>query len=126
VIAGQKPEGIAGWGTSVDEERLLDTEQEDPAHAVEEIAAEFRAGFAEVAKIDRRAVTLFGSARVGEEHPAYVAARETARLFAERGWAVVTGGGPGVMEAANRGAKEGGGLSVGFNIALQHEQGSNP
>jgi uncharacterized protein (TIGR00730 family) len=109
----------------VDEERLLDTEQADPVDAVEEIAAEFRAGFAEVDKIDRRAVTIFGSARVSEEHPAYVAARETARLFAERGWAVVTGGGPGVMEAANRGAKDGGGLSVGFNIALPHEQGSN-
>jgi uncharacterized protein (TIGR00730 family) len=110
----------------VDEERLLDTEQPDPVDAVDEIAAEFRAGFAEVDKIDRRAVTIFGSARVSEEHPAYVAARETARLFAQRGWAVVTGGGPGVMEAANRGAKDGGGLSVGFNIALPHEQGSNP
>jgi uncharacterized protein (TIGR00730 family) len=109
----------------MDEERLLDTEQEDPADAVEEIAAEFAAGFAELAKIDRRAVTLFGSARVGPEHPAYVAARETGRLFAERGWAVVTGGGPGVMEAANRGAKEGGGLSIGFNIRLPWEQSSN-
>jgi uncharacterized protein (TIGR00730 family) len=110
----------------VEEERLLDTGQEDPAHAIEAIADEFRAGFAELAKIDRRAVTFFGSARVGPEHPAYVAARETARLFAERGWAVITGGGPGVMEAGNRGAKEGGGLSIGFNIALPHEQSPNP
>src|SRR5205085_8887167 len=66
------------------------------------------------------------SARVPETDPAYAAARATARLFAGAGWAVVTGGGPGVMEAANRGAKEGGGLSVGFNIELPHEQESNP
>lgn len=109
-----------------DERRILDTRQEDPAAAVEEIAAEFRAGFEAVAKIDRPAVALFGSARVGEDHPAYAAARETGRLFAARGWAVITGGGPGVMEAANRGAQEAGGLSVGFNIVLEHEQGSNP
>jgi uncharacterized protein (TIGR00730 family) len=109
----------------VDEQRLLDTEQVDPPDAVEEIAAEFRAGFAQVDRIDRPAVALFGSARIGEDHPAYAAARATGRLFGERGWAVVTGGGPGVMEAANRGCKEGDGLSVGFNIELPHEQGSN-
>ena len=110
----------------MDDRRILDTEVADPADAVEKIAAEFRAGFAEVDKIDRPAVALFGSARIGEDHPSYVAARETARLFGERGWAVVTGGGGGVMEAANRGAQEGGGLSVGFNIVLPHEQRPNP
>ena len=108
------------------EQRILDTKREDPEHAVEEIAAEFRAGFDAVAKIDRPAVTFFGSARVAPDHPAYTAARETGRLFAERGWAVITGGGPGVMEAGNRGAQEAGGLSVGFNITLPHEQYSNP
>ena len=71
-------------------------------------------------------MTIFGSARVREGSDAYRLGRETARLFAEAGWAVVTGGGPGVMEAANRGAKEGGGLSVGFNIELPHEQHVNP
>ncbi len=109
----------------MDDRRILDTELADPADAVERIAEEFRAGFAEVDKIDRPAVAIFGSARIGEEHPAYAAARETGRLFGERGWAVVTGGGGGVMEAANRGAQEGGGLSVGFNIELPHEQRPN-
>jgi len=110
----------------MDDRRLLDTEVADPPDAVEKIAEEFRAGFDLVARIDRPAVAVFGSARVGEEHPAYLAARVIGRGFAEHGWAVVTGGGPGVMEAANRGAREGGGLSVGFNIALPHEQASNP
>jgi uncharacterized protein (TIGR00730 family) len=109
----------------VDDRRLLDTQLPDPAHAVERIADEFRAGFEQVARIDRPAVTLFGSARVRQGHPAYEAARATGRAFGERGWAVITGGGPGAMEAANRGAQEGGGLSVGFNIELPHEQESN-
>ena len=90
------------------------------------IAEEFRDGFESVAEIDRPAVTIFGSARIGESHPAYPAARETGRLFAQAGFAVVTGGGGGVMEAANRGCREGGGLSVGFNIELPHEQQVNP
>src|SRR5919199_126728 len=111
---------------ALDEQRILDTQKADPARAVERIAPEFRAGFAEVDRIDRPAVAIFGSARVTEEHPAYQSAREVGRLFAERGWAVVTGGGGGVMEGANRGCKDGGGLSVGFNIVLPHEQDANP
>ena len=93
---------------------------------VRRIAEEFRIGFALVEQIDRPGATVFGSARVGEDHPAYRSAREAGRLLAEAGFAVVTGGGPGVMEAANRGAQEAGGLSVGFNIELPHEQAPNP
>jgi uncharacterized protein (TIGR00730 family) len=90
------------------------------------IGEEFLTGFEAVEKIDRPAVSCFGSARAPEGSRPYELARATARLFAEAGWAVVTGGGPGVMEAANRGCREGGGLSVGFNIELPHEQGTNP
>jgi uncharacterized protein (TIGR00730 family) len=109
----------------VDDRRILQDEDHDVERAVELIADEFREGFLRVAEIDRPAVAMFGSARIGEDHPAYVAARATGRLFAQHGWAVVTGGGGGVMEAANRGAREGGGLSVGFNIELPHEQRPN-
>ena len=94
--------------------------------SVEKIAAEFRTGFERVAQIDRPAVAMFGSARVPEGSSPYEQARAVGRRFGESGWAVVTGGGPGVMEGANRGAREGGGLSVGFNIELPHEQGPNP
>jgi uncharacterized protein (TIGR00730 family) len=90
------------------------------------IAQEFREGFETVERIDRPAVTIFGSARVAQDDAAAVNAHAVAGRFAANGWAVVTGGGPGVMEAANRGAKEAGGLSVGFNIELPHEQRSNP
>ena len=90
------------------------------------IASEFLAGFQEITKIDRPAVSIFGSARVLEGTPTYEAARATGQAFARHGFAVVTGGGPGVMEGANRGCQEAGGLSVGFNIVLPHEQGLNP
>jgi uncharacterized protein (TIGR00730 family) len=105
--------------------RLLRRTHETIAGDISLIASEFLAGFQEVERIDRPAVSIFGSARVAEGSPTYEAARETARLFAQAGLGVVTGGGPGVMEAANRGAREGGGLSVGFNILLPHEQGLN-
>jgi uncharacterized protein (TIGR00730 family) len=106
--------------------RLLRRTDETFAADVSLIASEFLSGFQAVARIDRPAVTIFGSARVSEPTATYEAARETAQLFAQAGLAVVTGGGPGVMAAANRGAQEGGGLSVGFNIRLPHEQGLNP
>src|SRR3954471_21649565 len=109
----------------MDDRQLLETGTDDIEEDVARIADEFRAGFERVALIAKPAVALFGSARVADDHPAYAAARTTGRLFAERRWAVITGGGGGVMEAANRGAKEGGGQSVGFNIELPHEQSPN-
>lgn len=112
----------------MEDRRILSSDETaaDLERHVAMIAQEFRTGFETVDRIDRPAVTVFGSARVGEDDPVYSSARAVAKRFAERGWAVVTGGGPGVMEAANRGAKEGGGLSVGFNIELPHEQRGNP
>jgi uncharacterized protein (TIGR00730 family) len=110
----------------VEDRRILEAEEGAERLHVERIADEFLQGFETVAQISKPAVTIFGSARVDEEHPAYRAAIETGRHFAQAGFTVVTGGGPGVMEAANRGAKEGGGQSVGFNIELPHEQESNP
>ena len=109
-----------------EDRRLLERTHEDLANDVALIASEFLGGFQKILEIDRPAVSIFGSARVAEDTRPYRDARETARLFAEAGFAVVTGGGPGVMEAANRGCKEAGGLSVGFNIELPHEQGPNP
>ena len=109
-----------------EDRRILESRDPHLEQNLALIADEFRRGFRAVEGIVQPAVSIFGSARVGESHPAYAQARELARRFAEAGWAVVTGGGPGVMEAANRGARDGGGLSVGFNIELPHEQRLNP
>ncbi len=74
----------------------------------------------------KNCVTVYGSARFTEGHPYYELARGMGRALAENGFSVMTGGGPGVMEAANRGAKEGGGFSIGCNIVLPFEQKLNP
>jgi hypothetical protein len=111
----------------MEDRRMLEAEATayDLDEHVGRIADEFRQGFEAVDRIPKPAVTIFGSARVHEGDRPYEQARAVARHFSQKGWSVVTGGGPGVMEAANRGAKEGTGLSVGFNIQLPHEQRSN-
>jgi uncharacterized protein (TIGR00730 family) len=106
--------------------RIFRRSQEPLAADVSLIASEFLAGFQLIQQIDRPAVSIFGSARIAEGSPSYERARATGRAFADAGFAVVTGGGPGVMEAANRGCKDADGLSVGFNITLPFEQGLNP
>ncbi|OUP06074.1 Rossman fold protein, TIGR00730 family [Collinsella sp. An2] len=88
------------------------------------IQAEFVDGFGALAEIGP-AVAIFGSARTDRHDPMYKAARRAGRLLAEAGVATITGGGPGIMEAANRGAYERGGTSVGLGIELPHEQGIN-
>ena len=110
----------------MEDRRILEAHDGNLPRNVFQIAEEFRTGFEAVDSIDRPGVSVFGSARVRPDSEIYELARLIGRLFAESGFAVVTGGGPGVMEAANRGAQEAGGLSVGFGIDLPHEQSANP
>ena len=98
---------------------------DDDAARLERIDDELREGFERFSHCGC-AVSIFGSARVREGEPQYELAREVARELSKDGMAVITGGGPGIMEAANRGAQEGGSESIGINIQLPHEQGMNP
>jgi uncharacterized protein (TIGR00730 family) len=109
----------------VQDRRILEHDHGDNAAHVEMIAGEFRMGFEAVDKIPRPAVTVFGSARIKPSHADYEQARECGRLLAKAGFAVITGGGPGTMEAANKGAFEAGGVSVGLGIELPFESGLN-
>ena len=130
VMRGDTAARLGKPGTTEDEEFLQPTPRGRPEFVDTDpwrtfrILSEFVEGFDALAGIGP-AVTIFGSARVGEGNPAYEMARRIARRLAEHGFAVITGGGPGVMEAANRGCREGGGLSVGCNIELPHEQALN-
>jgi hypothetical protein len=112
------------------DEQLLQTPRPDEFRRsdtwrVFRIMGEFVEGFDELAATTR-GVSIFGSARTAADHPYYQQARETGALFAKAGFTVITGGGPGIMEAANRGAFEAGGVSIGCNIELPFEQGGNP
>jgi len=98
---------------------------EKETRRLERIHKEFVRGFRELYELGP-AVTVFGSARFKETHPYYKLARAVGRELARAGLATITGGGPGIMEAANRGAFEAGGASYGLNIVLPHEQSANP
>jgi uncharacterized protein (TIGR00730 family) len=102
----------------------IDFTRTDPWRVMR-IMGEVIEGFDTLASVDK-AVTIFGSARIGPDDPHYVAAVETGRLLAEAGFAIITGAGPGIMEAGNKGAQLGGGRSIGCNIELPFEQGANP
>jgi len=110
IIAAQEPVVVS---TLTEEARL------------ERIERELRMGFDALAAVTP-AVTFFGSARTSPDDPEYILARETARVVGESGLSIITGGGPGAMEAANRGAQDAGAVSVGLNIELPFEQGINP
>jgi len=99
--------------------------EHDPTWRIFRIIAEFVEGFSFLAHIER-SVTIFGSARFSESNPYYQQARQLGWRLAQAGYTVVTGGGPGVMQAANQGAFEAHGTSVGLNIQLPHEQRTNP
>ncbi|MCP2262213.1 hypothetical protein LX15_005947 [Streptoalloteichus tenebrarius] len=112
------------------DQRLLDSRgPSDWVHTdpwrVLRIQAEFVEGFGALAELPR-ATTVFGSARTPRDHPEYALGRELGAALARAGFAVITGGGPGTMEAVNRGCSEAGGLSVGLGIELPFEQGLNP
>lgn len=110
-----RPEDVARW----QQERVKDTWR------VFRIMSEFVEGFETFGQIGP-CVSVFGSARTRPEDPYYALGVEVGRLLAEKGYGVITGAGPGIMEAANRGAREAGGPSIGLAITLPHEQGTNP
>lgn len=122
------PDGLKPPGSTQDEQLLESPRPDEFTHTdtwrVFRIMGEFVEGFDELATLTR-GVSIFGSARSKPDGADYLAARETAALLAAAGFAVITGGGPGIMEAANRGAFEAGGLSIGCNIELPFEQSSN-
>ena len=124
-------EAIRDYVVETEDEKLLQNPQaeadfirSDPWRVLR-IMSEFIEGFDVLAKTEK-GVAVFGSARVGPEDPQYHKAVEVSRLLAESGFSIITGAGPGIMEAANKGARLGGGPSIGCNIELPFEQGANP
>ena len=103
-------------------ESIVSTQSD--AARIKRVGGELAEGFRALARVGA-AVSIFGSARTPREHPEYALARETARTLGAAGFAIITGGGPGIMEAANRGARDAGALSIGLNIDLPFEIGIN-
>ena len=127
-MADKDSESTRPPGSTQDEQLLESPRPDEFTHTdtwrVFRIMGEFVEGFDELATLTR-GISIFGSARSKTDDPDYKAAQETAALLAREGFAVITGGGPGIMEAANRGAFEAGGLSIGCNIELPFEQSPN-
>ena len=125
-------DAIRSYTPMTEDEKLLqqpsktvaDFTRTDPWRVLR-IMGEFIEGFDTLSSVDK-GVTIFGSARTSPEDPMYKAAEEVARLLAEAGFTIITGAGPGIMEAANKGAHLAGGRSIGCNIELPFEQGANP
>ena len=122
-----RPRGQAIEARIDEERRFLESAAKGGVEEarIDRISNGFRSGFRKLSGI-RRCVTVFGSARFGEGTAYYAMGRDLGAALAKAGFAVMTGGGPGLMEAANRGAKEAGGLSLGCNITLPFEQEPNP
>lgn len=131
VAEAKKREAEPGYWHLTDDEVLLRSPEPEDEYKTSDswrvfrIMGEFVNGFDHLATI-MRGVSIFGSARTQEDEPMYSSALETARLLGAAGFEIITGGGPGIMEAANRGARDAGAVSVGCNIELPFEQIPNP
>lgn len=123
-------EGLPRFAKTFDEDLLLGVgldvplDTADDPERIHNIAAEFEYGFSALAQV-LRGVSIFGSARTPRDHPDYLLARQVAAELGRAGYSIITGGGPGMMEAANRGARDAGAMSIGLNIELPHEQKPN-
>ena len=108
-----------------DLQKRIDVFEEDEQHRIERITSEFLEGFKKLSRFEN-AISIFGSSRLEPKDEYYKLAEETAYLLARRGHEIISGGGPGIMEAANKGAKRAGGVSIGLNIYIPTEQRPNP
>ncbi|MGB0889496.1 MAG: TIGR00730 family Rossman fold protein [Solirubrobacterales bacterium] len=129
-MTDRKAPDLPPFASTFDEDLLLGVGLDVPLDTtndperIQKIAAEFEYGFKALAQVPR-GVSIFGSARTAPDDPDYVLARAVAAELGHVGYSIITGGGPGIMEAANRGAQDAGAVSIGLNIELPHEQTPN-